>query len=228
MRTDKKRKTAYLFCGLALLLTPAALILCAVYEPDMRVLLSFSAVLLSMLPFFAAFEKGRPTAADLQPIVILAALACVGRLIFAAAPNFKPVTAIVIIAGLSLGPSSGFFCGALSAFASNLFFGQGAWTPWQMYAWGLIGFFSGFIPRPEDSRIRICVWGAAASLLYGLITDSWTVVGFVSPVTGKAVLAVLAAGLPFSLIHAASTVLFLLLLCRPWLRIIRRIRQKYL
>ena len=53
-------------------------------------------------------------------------------------PNVKPTTDIVLLAGYALGGAPGFAVGAVAALASNLFFGQGPWTPWQMAAWGLV------------------------------------------------------------------------------------------
>ena len=216
--------------ALSLVFLPLLLLWCAWRNPPYKALLLFLGVSLSCVPFFFTFETERPTAAQLMPLIILAAAAAAGRVLFAAVPNFKPVTAIVIIAGVTLGKNQGFLCGALAALASNLFFGQGAWTPWQMFAWGLVGCLSGVLSRRGllRGRLSAAVWGALFSLLYGLIMDSWTVVGFIAPLTPAAALAAYGAGLPFSLIHALSTVLFLLLLYRPWCRIIRRMQTKYI
>jgi energy-coupling factor transport system substrate-specific component len=48
-------------------------------------------------------------------------------------PQFKPMTAVVTWAACFRGRWWA-FDGAVSAFASNIFFGQGPWTPWQMLA----------------------------------------------------------------------------------------------
>lgn len=97
----------------------------------------------TMIPFFMIFEEKVPQTRELILIAGISAIAVAGRMAFFWLPQFKPVLAIVIIAGISLGPESGFLCGALSMFASNIFFGQGPWTPWQMFAAGIIGFISG-------------------------------------------------------------------------------------
>ena len=75
---------------------------------------------------------------QIMPTLVLAALAAAGRILFGPIPDFKPVSAIAIIAGATLGRRNGFMVGALAALTSNFFFGQGMWTPWQMYAWGEI------------------------------------------------------------------------------------------
>ena len=89
------------------------------------------------------FEQVRPRPRDLMPVVVLAALAILGRLLFTPIPNFQPTTAIIILAGLYFGRNSGLLCGMVVAFVSNFFVGQGLWTPWQMLLWGLIGYFAG-------------------------------------------------------------------------------------
>lgn len=99
----------------------------------------------TMIPFFMIFEERVPQTRELILIAGISAIAVAGRMAFFWLPQFKPVIAIVIIAGISLGPESGFLCGALSMFASNIFFGQGPWTPWQMFAAGIIGFISGIV-----------------------------------------------------------------------------------
>lgn len=213
----------------ALLLLPLLLLACAVCELPQKALWMFLGAILACVPFLLSFEYRKPTAPQLMPLIILSAVAAVGRILFAATPNFKPVTAVVILAGATLGRSQGFLCGALAALASNLFFGQGAWTPWQMFAWGLIGYLSGVLTKAGwlRGRASAALWGFAACCLYGLILDSWTIIGFISPLTPAATLTAYGAGVPFTLIHAFSTVLFLFLLYRPWRRILRRILRKY-
>lgn len=95
--------------------------------------------------FFAGYEASRPGLRQIMPTLVLAALAAAGRIVFGPIPDFKPVSAIAIIAGATLGRRNGFMVGALAALTSNFFFGQGMWTPWQMYAWGLVGYLGGVL-----------------------------------------------------------------------------------
>jgi len=99
------------------------------------------------IPFFWVFDKKKPQARELVPIAVMAALGVVGRTVFAVVPlpNFKPVSAIVIITAVAFGPETGFLTGALTGFVSNFIFGQGPWTPWQMFCWGMIGFIAGLL-----------------------------------------------------------------------------------
>ena len=111
------------------------------------ILLGLVFLLATAVPFLLVYDKRRPQARDLMPIAVMAALCVVGRVAFVAIPlpSFKPVSAIVIITAIVFGPETGFLTGALGAFASNFLFGQGPWTPWQMFCWGMIGFIAGLL-----------------------------------------------------------------------------------
>lgn len=110
-------------------------------------LLSFVFLFVSALPFYLVFDRKKVKARELTPIALMAALCVVGRAAFALIPlpNFKPVSAIIIITALAFGPEAGYLTGALAAILSNFLFGQGPWTPWQMYAWGLVGYVAGVL-----------------------------------------------------------------------------------
>lgn len=109
-------------------------------------------------------------------LAVMTALSVAGRFIFAPIPFFKPVTAMVVIAGMYFGAEFGFLTGALSAVISNFYFGQGAWTPFQMFSWGIIGFIAGILSsRLIRSKIILVIYGALAGVVYSLIMDIWTV-----------------------------------------------------
>ena len=102
-------------------------------------LASFAILAFGLAAGFAWYERSRPSARVLALVAALAALAVVGRLAFAAFPNVKPTTDIVLLAGYALGGAPGFAVGAITPVVSNVFMGQGPWTPWQMAAWGGVG-----------------------------------------------------------------------------------------
>ena len=112
----------------------------------------------------------------------MAAIAAVGRAAFAFAPHFKPTSAIIIITAMVFGPEAGFLTGAIAALASNLFFGQGPWTPWQMFAWGLIGFLAGLLSKAGllKKKWQLVVFGIACGYIYGWILNIWNGAGFPS------------------------------------------------
>lgn len=161
---------------------------------------------------------------------VMTALAVFGRIAFAAIPNFKPTTAIVILAGTAFGPGVGALTGALAALLSNFTFGQGIWTPVQMLAWGLVGLLSGLLTKCKflDKLWKIIAFGLFSTLLYGMILDTWHILVYVRPLEKAAILASLAASAAFNAVHAFSTVLFLLFLAMPFLRRSARIRLKYM
>ena len=129
----------------ALIIAPCALLLCAYLQIEQSSIITLIFVVLTLLIFFAGFESSKPALRQIMPTVVLAALASAGRILFAPIPDFKPVSAICIMAGVVFGKRCGFMVGALAALCSNFFFGQGPWTPWQMYAWGMIGYFAGIL-----------------------------------------------------------------------------------
>lgn len=107
--------------------------------------ISLLIVIYTMLPFVMVFENRKPQARELIVVAVLAAIAVAGRAAFFMLPQFKPVVAIVIIAGVCFGAESGFLVGAVTGFVSNFFFGQGPWTPGQMFCFGIIGFLAGIL-----------------------------------------------------------------------------------
>lgn len=214
----------------ALVLVPLTLGVCAYLRVEQSALLTMLVALLCLLVFFAGFEQSRPPLKQIMPTVVLAALAAAGRVIFAPIPDFKPVSAIAIIAGAVFGKRCGFMVGALAALVSNFFFGQGPWTPWQMYAWGIIGYVAGILASKGvfDRPALLYAYGFLAPLLlYGLILNGWYVVGFVHPLTWPAVTAAFAAAVVLDATHGVATVVFLLALYAPWKRKLQRIKNKY-
>lgn len=217
-----------------LLLLPAALAACAFLHLGGSALLTLLAAVVGLAIFFAGWEKSRPQLRQILPPAVLAAAAVAGRVLFAAAPNIQPVTAICVMSGAAFGKRSGFVTGAVSGLVSSFFLGFGAWTPWQMYAWGLVGYLSGvFLGRlfrecrgPRTPAV-VLVFGFLASFLFGFVMNSWTLVGFVRPITWPSALSVYGAGAVFDLMHAASTAVFLSILYVPWSRKLGRISLKY-
>ncbi|WP_312693814.1 ECF transporter S component [Caproiciproducens sp.] len=225
-------KTEWLTGVSTLILAPSA-VLWGVYGMDDRkyYFISLIIIICAMLPFFLLFEHRRPQARELVTLSVLCAVAVAGRAAFYMLPQFKPVAAIVIIAGVSLGAQSGFLVGAVSAFVSNFFFGQGPNTPWQMFAFGIIGFLAGILYERgplKTSRLSLCIFGGASTLLlYGGIVNAGTLLISGLPVTLPAYLAVCLGSLPFDLIHAVASVIFLFFISQPMIEKIERIKKKY-
>ena len=124
----------------------------------------------------------------------------------------------------------GFLVGAVTAFVSNFFFGQGPWLPWQMFAFALIGFFAGavFARRVRPGRAQLCVFGALiVALLYGPLMDVASVLMVTGDVNRSAIITALATGVTFNLTHAFATVVFLALAGQPLLKKLDKVKIRY-
>jgi len=194
-------------------------------------ILSLLMVLEAMVPFFLIFEGRKPQARELVLIATLCAVAVAGRAAFFFLPQFKPMAALVILSGVAFGGETGFLVGAVSMLCSNMFFGQGPWTPFQMFAMGLIGFLAGvFFQRSKlgRSRVVLCLYGTAAVLLlYAPIMNTYTVFQTQSVITLPALMTAVGVALPMDIVHALSAVLFLWLGGPAFLDKLDRVKAKY-
>ena len=183
---------------------------------------------LSCLPLFICFERKDSTAKELIILAVLVAVSAAGRFAFAWVPGFKPVTAITVIAAMYLGREAGFVVGSLSAVVSNFYFGQGPWTPFQMFAWGFLGFLAGVLAQPLKRRkIWMSLYGVLAGLLFSLIMDIWSTLWADGGFNFARYLAACISALPFTIEYAVSNVVFLLLLAKPIGDKLERIKRKY-
>ena len=190
--------------------------------------ISIACVILALLLFYASFDKRIVGTRRLVIIAVMTALSVVGRSVFALIPMFKPITAIVVITAIWIGPESGFLVGSLSAVISNFQFGQGPWTPFQMFAWGMIGLLAGYLSKPlKKSRVALAVYGALAGVAYSFIMDIWTVLWYGEGFSWGRYLAALATAVPYTVGYAVSNVVFLLVLGRPFGEKLERVKLKY-
>jgi uncharacterized membrane protein len=183
-----------------------------------------------MIPFFMVFEGRKPQARELVVIAVLCALCVAGRVVIPI-PNFKATFALIMLSGIAFGPEVGFMVGAVSALASNFFYGQGPYTPWQMMAYGAGGMLAGFCFRkgwlPRKPWV-MAVFGFLAVVLWvGPLLDCSHLFLMVSSISWEAAVATFASGLPVNISQAICTVLVMLLLGRPLLDKLHRIRNKY-
>ena len=193
-------------------------------------LTAFVLLALALAAGVAWYERSRPPARVLALVAALAALAVIGRIAFAPFPSVKPTTDIVLFAGYALGGAPGFAVGAVTALVSNLFFGQGPWTPWQMAAWGGVGIGGAALARltrgRELGRLVLAVPCALAGIAFGLVMDvyQWTLA---AEQTAAALLVVSAGSLWFNVAHAIGNVAFCLLIGPPFLHALARYRRRF-
>lgn len=181
----------------------------------------------SCIPPFVGYEKRSSDTGRLVVLAVLTALAVIGRAAFAFLPGFKPITAIVILTGMYLGAESGFLCGAFSALLSNFLFGQGPWTPLQMFSWGMIGFFAGILANYLVRHKILLLYGAFSGILYSVLMDVWSVLWFEDAFSWKRYAAMFLVSLPSTVMYMVSNVVFLLLLAKPFGEKLSRIQKKY-
>lgn len=196
--------------------------------------ISFLVLIEMMIPFGVAFETRKVSARDLVTVAVLCALAAVGRTAFFMMPNFNPVIAIVIISGVAFGCETGYITGAVTMLVSNMVFGQGPWTPWQMFSMGLVGFAAGLVfnnskIRGEQlTRLSLCVFGGfCCIIIYGGIMNPASVIMWQPAVNLQMILAAYVTGFPFDVVQGFATVLFLWLMACPFLEKLDRIKIKY-
>lgn len=194
-------------------------------------LISFAIIFETMLPFFLVFEGRKPQARELVILSVLSALAIGGRAVFFALPGFKPVAAMVILTGVAFGAESGFMVGAMTMFCSNVLFGQGPWTPWQMFAMGVMGLLAGVFFRKgllHRNKVSLSVFGGLATfVIYGGIMNPASVLMYQSNPNWNMIITAYITGVPADAVHAMATVLFLWFLSEPMLEKLDRVKVKY-
>ncbi|MGM9978956.1 MAG: ECF transporter S component [Clostridium sp.] len=193
--------------------------------------ISLLIIIYTMIPFFMVFENRKPKVRELIIIAVLSAIGVAGRGAFFMLPQFKPVVAIVIISGVCFGGEVGFLVGAMTGFVSNFFFGQGPWTPWQMFCFGIIGFLAGVLfqkGKLKKKKIPLCIFGGLSTFfIYGGIINIGSLLMFSSKFTIKGLIATYISGIPFDLVHSIATVFFLFILSQPMIEKLDRIKIKY-
>ena len=215
-----------------LLLIPVTLFVSVYYLDNKKYIFTALLVMLEcMLPFFMVFEGRKPQARELVLIAVLCALGVAGRAAFFMLPQFKPVMALTIISGVALGGETGFLVGAVTMLVSNILFSQGAWTPFQMFCMGIIGFLAGVLFRKgllRRSRGALCIFGALCALIiYGGLMNPVAALLARQELNWQTLVAYYITGFPVDCVHAAATCFFLLVLAEPMLEKLDRIKVKY-
>jgi energy-coupling factor transport system substrate-specific component len=190
---------------------------------------SFAVLVLALAAGFTWYERAHPTAKVLALVATLAALAALGRIAFAPVPNVKPTTDIVLLSGYVLGAAPGFVVGAVAAFASNFFFGQGPYTPWQMVGWGAVGVFGALLAAGFGRNLGRWPLAAAcglAGLAYGVWMDVHLWVMYTGHSLGE--LGVMSArSVPFNAAHVAGNVVFCAAFGPVLVRALTRFRDRF-
>lgn len=182
-----------------------------------------------LLGGFAWYERSRPPSQVVALVAALAALAIAGRIAFAAFPNVKPTTDIVVFAGYALGPAPGFAVGAFAGLVSNFWFGQGPWTPWQMAGWGLCGVMGAALAlgTRNASRLTLAAVCGFAGIAYGVLLNFSLMATYGGDLSFRHFLALEARAIPFDAAHAIGNVAFALLAGPAMVRMLVRFRERF-
>ena len=239
MNTRKTNWRFWLSLAIMMLLVPLAVVLFTRLKQSFY-LSGLTIIVLTIAAFFLHFESRKPQARELVLLAVLCALAVASRAAFSFVPHFKPMLAIVMLTGIAFGPEAGFLCGAISGFASNFIFGQGPWTPWQMFAYGIGGMLAGLFAlcgilkkslrawRDGGWRdiLGLTVFGFLCILLVvGPLLDTSTF--FMAGFSASSPLTIYLAGVPVNCVHGSAVALTMLLFGKPLLDRLRRIQIKY-
>lgn len=234
MPKNKRRLTKRTLVSIFLILLAIPLTIFAgvLYLGDKKYyIISLIVILETFIPFCMVFEDRKMQARELVIISVLCAISVCGRTAFFSLPQFKPVAALVIISGVCFGAESGFLVGAITGFVSNFFFGQGPWTPWQMFGFGVLGFLAGILFRKgwiRKNRTSLCVFGFfTAIIIYGGIVNIATVLISQTTLSVEMIIKACIAGLPIDLIHGVSTAFFLWFISETMIEKLERIKVKY-
>ncbi len=190
---------------------------------------SLAIVVASLAGCFWWYERSRPSSKEVALVATMAALSALGRDAFAALPDVKPTTTMVLICGYAFGGGPGFAVGAVGALASNIFLGQGSWTPWQMLAWGAVGVAGSMLGRVlrrrSLPRLTLALLCALAAEMFNLLIDlySWSQGG---AHTLSAYGAWVVSGLSFDATHVVASFLFGLTFGPALLRMLVRARAR--
>ena len=187
-------------------------------------------LILSFVPFLCIYRNRKPKAMEYIILLVMSLLAAGMRAVFFSLPQFKPMGAVAILTAVSLGPQAGFICGALGMYLSNLIFGNGPWTPWQIFAYGMAGFLAGILfygkKRPEKLILSL----AGAVIIFaatGFILDTCSIATMSNMMDTSSALAIYKSGIPVNLSNAAACFLALFFLGDPVLDRLERLKVKY-
>jgi energy-coupling factor transport system substrate-specific component len=175
------------------------------------------------------YERRRPPAKLVAVVATLAALAVAARVLFVAVPNVQGTTDVALLSGYVLGPAPGFMVGALAALASNVFLGQGPWTPWQMVGWGAAGVAGALlatISRRHAGRLTLAGACALAGLAFGAWMDLFTLMAFTAAPSADGYVAIAGISLPFNAAHAIGNAALALAFGPAFVRVLERFRRR--
>ena len=212
-----------------LLCIPAICVVGVLFFKERSVSFACTGIVIAMLAaYFYVYEKKSSAAWELVIVALMSALSVVGRIVFAFLPSLKPCSAIIILTAIYFGRETGFMVGAFTALVSNFYFGQGGWTPFQMLAWGLTGYFAGMLGRwLSKNRILLLVYSAAIGVFFSLLMDLYSCLWMDGKIVLSRYFTMIGTSASVTVAYAVSNVVFTAIFMEPFGRIFKRLCTKY-
>lgn len=194
---------------------------------NMSLSVTLAVFLIIFLSYFY-FEKSSMGTKEIAVIATLSVFAAISRIPFVAILNVQPTTFLVALSGLVFGPYEGFLVGSTAAFISNIFLGQGPYTPWQMLAWGIVGALSGLIGK-RGKKLSVKKF-AIICFLYGFLFDwimnLWSVLIILDPISIKGILTIYLTSVSADIMHAVGNFIFALIFYESFYKVLTRFKSK--
>ncbi|MFC0014326.1 MULTISPECIES: ECF transporter S component [Allobacillus] len=205
------------------------IVMYAVFNYHNYLLLSLGIIGCVMMLFFIRFEMKSIKTREIVILALLIAIAAVARVPFAGLPSVQPTSFVIITVGLVFGAESGFLVGALAAIVSNMFLGQGPWTPWQMFAWGTMGMSAGLLRHfiGVGNLWILNSFGFVWGFIFGWMMNLWIVFSNMHNFTWEFLVGIYVSSFYHDLAHAISNVIFISLFSVRWIRILNRFKKKH-
>lgn len=196
----------------------------------LNMLISTVMVIIVLVPVLVHFERRKVEAEEIVLIALMGSIAAVARVPFASLPSVQPTSFIIMVTAYVFGPQIGMLVGAMAAFISNMFLGQGPWTPWQMFCWGMIGFSSGLLRNTwvMQKQIPRLIFGFVWGYIFGWVMNLWMVFQYDTTLSLKAWIIYGASSFYYDLNHSLSNVFFNMVFFKTWSRILGRVKDKYI
>lgn len=223
-------KHNFLTLSALIFLILTAVLSAVLFKQEKYMLAAVLSAVVSMAPFFLSFEKGKHTTREVVTLSVMIAICVSGRFVFAAIQHFKPVAALVIITGMYFGAEAGFITGSITALVSNMYFGQGPWTVFQMAVWGLIGFLSGLLNQKSflsKHKAVLMFFSGLCGVIFSLFMDIYTTLSINKSFSISAYLFYISTSIPVMIEYVVSNIVFIFVFEKPLGKKLFRVKTKY-
>lgn len=189
-------------------------------------------LVLVLAAVMSEFESRASSSKQIVLIAMLGTVSALSRIPFASLMNFQPCTFFIICSGYVFGPMSGFMVGAVTPVISNMFLGQGPWTAYQIFTWGIIGLIAGFlgrfsVPKGTQRTTLLLSYGAVAGIIYAMIINVWFWAMYIYPHTLTTYKGVLYTAGFWTLSHSLANVFFILLFGNKVTYLLERFKRRF-